>query len=90
MAVEETPITVKYSSALHRDITGIRSESLACSGETATVAALLGSLGGRYGERFAAMLSHSLVLLNGTAVRDHGVRIPPGATVDIVQLALGG
>jgi molybdopterin synthase sulfur carrier subunit len=83
-----TALTVRYFAGA-RAAAGVPDESIELTGES-TVADVLTLVHERHGEKLGRVLAASSFLLDGVAVRDRGVAVPPGAMLDVLPPFAGG
>jgi molybdopterin converting factor small subunit len=78
-------VTVRYFAGA-RAAAGVDTESR----EAATLAELLAELAYAHGEKLGRVLGACSFLVDGAATRDRGVRLSPGAVVDVLPPFAGG
>ena len=78
-------VTVRYFAAA-RAAAGVSDEQA----EAATLGTLLAAVQAGRGERFSAVLSASIFLVDGLVCRDREAPLPDGATIDVLPPFAGG
>ncbi|RKT52309.1 MoaD/ThiS family protein [Saccharothrix australiensis] len=81
-------LTVRYFAGA-RAAAGVADEDVELPGAP-TVAQVLDAVRARHGDGLARVLAACSFLVDGVAVRDHGVAVPSGAQVDVLPPFAGG
>jgi molybdopterin converting factor small subunit len=84
-----TTVLVRYFAGA-RAASGVAEEQIVLTDGDDTVASALAAVLGRRGPELDRVLPSCSFLLNGVAVRDHGIFIPDGGELDILPPFAGG